>query len=90
MRSYWVHKVRKQAANHNIVFPQPQQYGWKVNEDASYSIEWEADEVVKHIEDTVSFLCTAQKGVDHGVGVEGKLNTVVLDVTAKGAQISMQ
>ena len=57
LRSCWVHKVWKQAANHNIVFPQPQQYGWKVNEDASYSIEWEADEVVKHIEDTVSFLC---------------------------------
>ena len=49
-----MHKVWKQAANHNIVLPQPQQY---LKEDGSHSIEWEAEEVVKHIQDTISFLC---------------------------------
>ena len=52
-----MHKVWKQAANHNIVLPQPQQYGWTLNEDGTHSIEWEAEEVVKHIQDTISFLC---------------------------------
>ena len=82
------HKVWKQAANHNIVFPQPQQYGWKFNEDGTHSVEWEAEEVVKQT--PFHFLvrnATAQKDVDHGVDVEGKVNTVVLDVTAKSAQI---
>ena len=57
LRSCWVHKVWKQAANHNIVLPQPQQYGWTLNEDGTHSIEWEAEEVVKHIQHTISFLC---------------------------------
>ena len=80
----------KQAANLNVVLPQPQQYGWKFNEDGTHSIEWEVKEVVKHIQDTFHFfvrVATAQKDVDHGVDVEGKVNTVVLDVTAKSALI---
>ena len=74
--------VWKQAANHNIVLPQPQNHELlnRVGDGGSGETH-PRHHFIFFVRDA-----TAQKDVDHSVGVGGKVNTVVLDVTAKSAQ----
>ena len=67
MRSCWISQLW-QFSNLSDVYgflPLPEQSGWLQNKDGSYSIDWEAPEVIQQVKNTVEFLtkgCKCKKG----------------------------
>jgi len=66
MRACWVHQMWQQSHYANVYssLPPPEQSGWKKN-GSDYTIDWEADDVMEEIQETIKFLtkgCSCKKG----------------------------
>ena len=52
-----MYKVWGKATSHRIDLPPPEKYGWKLNPDSTYCIDWESEEVQEQIKSSIDFLC---------------------------------
>ena len=67
LRSCWISQLCQFSSLSDVycLLPLPEQSGWLQNKDSSYSIDWEAPEVVQRVKYTVEYLtkrCKCKKG----------------------------
>ena len=67
LRSCWVARMWQNSSEADLfhMVPKPENSGWKLEDDGSYSFDWECPQLQQRIENTITFLikgCSCKRG----------------------------
>ena len=92
LRSCWVAQMWQNSSKEDLfhMLPKPESSGWKVQDDGTYTVDWECPTTQKEIEETINFLTR----VAHiklaasliGVDAERRGTTVAQDAVVRGVK----